>query len=179
MRIGYSCQLLRSHRFGVGNCIQQLALALARTRDQAEVVFYVHDPLGEAGEDPGAPAKGGCLRTFVIVAMVLTGVSLLGMAGLTAFAPWPCNLARAQSAAPYTGPLFITVAAGGGWDPTSFCDPKVNTPGEEIINHWADTSDVQQAGNIAYAPFAANQAFFEWKKHKKKPLIFSDQRTGN
>ena len=40
-------------------------------------------------------------------------------------------------AADYSGKLFVFVQADGGWDPTSFCDPKANTPGEKVINHWA------------------------------------------
>ena len=31
-------------------------------------------------------------------------------------------------AADYYGKLFVFVQADGGWDPTSFCDPKANTP---------------------------------------------------
>ena len=61
----------------------------------------------------------------------------------------------------HRGKLFVFVQADGGWDPTSFCDPKRNTPGEPVINHWAERDDIRQAGNIAYAPFAKNQAFFE------------------
>ena len=30
----------------------------------------------------------------------------------------------------YLGKLFVFVQADGGWDPTSFCDPKANTPDE-------------------------------------------------
>ena len=62
------------------------------------------------------------------------------------------------------------VQADGGWDPTSFCDPKPNTPGEPIINHWAERDEVRQAGNIAYAPFADNEAFFE-KYHDRMLVI--------
>ena len=65
------------------------------------------------------------------------------------------------NAADYLGKLFVFVQADGGWDPTSFCDPKTNTPGEWSINHWAERDEVRQAGNIPYAPFANNQAFFE------------------
>ena len=64
-------------------------------------------------------------------------------------------------AADYLGKLFVFVQADGGWDPTSFCDPKVNTPDERVINHWAERDEVRQAGNIPYAPFANNEAFFE------------------
>ena len=61
----------------------------------------------------------------------------------------------------YAGQLFMTLQVSGGWDVTSFCDPKMNIPGEEDINHWANSGEIQQTGNIQYAPFAGNAAFFE------------------
>lgn len=64
------------------------------------------------------------------------------------------------NAAGHLGKLFVFVQADGGWDPTSFCDPKANTAGEPVINHWAQYDDVRQAGNIPYAPFANNVDFF-------------------
>ena len=73
-------------------------------------------------------------------------------------------------AADYTGKFFAFVQAAGGWDPTSFCDPKVNTPGEPVINHWAVEDEIRQAGDIPYAPFASNEAFFE-KYHDQMLVI--------
>ena len=73
-------------------------------------------------------------------------------------------------AADYRGKLFVFVQADGGWDPTSFCDPKANTPGEPVINHWAERDEVRRAGNIAYAPFARNEPFFE-KYHRRMLVI--------
>ena len=73
-------------------------------------------------------------------------------------------------AADYLGKLFVFVQADGGWDPTSFCDPKANTPGEKVINHWAERDEIREAGNIAYAPFANNEAFFE-KYHQRMLVI--------
>ena len=84
---------------------------------------------------------------------------LLSMAGLGAVAPWSLKLASAAEA--YTGPFFVSLAAIGGWDVTSFCDPKVNQAGERTINSWANSASIKQVGNIAYAPVANNQAFFE------------------
>ncbi|MDE0265313.1 MAG: DUF1501 domain-containing protein [Bryobacterales bacterium] len=69
----------------------------------------------------------------------------------------------------YNGKLFVFVQATGGWDPTSFCDPKTNIAGEPIINHWAEAGEVRQAGNIRYAPFAKNQAFFD--KYYQRILV--------
>ena len=74
-------------------------------------------------------------------------------------------------AADYLGKLFVFVQADGGWDPTSFCDPKANTPGEKVINHWAERDEIREAGNIAYAPFANNEAFFE--KYYQRMLVIN------
>ena len=63
-------------------------------------------------------------------------------------------------AADFGGRFVVSLQAEGGWDPTSFCDPKENTPGELIINHWAETEGTRTAGNIPYAPFANNEALF-------------------
>ena len=74
-------------------------------------------------------------------------------------------------AADYRGKLFVFVQAAGGWDPTSFCDPKTNTPGEPVINNWAESAEIGQAGNIRYAPFARNRQFFE--KYYRRMLVIN------
>jgi len=79
------------------------------------------------------------------------------------------RLALAQAA--FNGPYWLFVEARGGWDPTSFCDPKgfgLGVNGD--INNY-DQNDIGQIGNIRYAPppnsFAndpnlfRNQDFFE------------------
>ena len=94
--------------------------------------------------------------------------TLLGLLAAVVAAPgFRLPLVNAQD---YRGKLFVFVQADGGWDPTSFCDPKSNTPGEPVINHWAQHDDIRQAGNIAYAPFAHNAAFFE-KYHSRMLVI--------
>ena len=75
------------------------------------------------------------------------------------------------NAADYDGKLFVFVQADGGWDPTSFCDPKTNTPGEKIINHWAENAEIRQAGNLFFADFANNAAFFE--KYYDRMLVIN------
>ena len=89
--------------------------------------------------------------------------SMLGMGTASGF-----RLPLAN-AADYLGKLFVFIQADGGWDPTSFCDPKTNTAGEPIINHWAEGGEIRQAGNIRYAPFAKNQAFFD--KYYQRMLV--------
>ena len=59
------------------------------------------------------------------------------------------KMAMAQQAG---GPYWLFVEADGGWDPTSFCDPKgfgLGVNGD--INNY-DQNDIGQAGNIRYAP---------------------------
>jgi len=84
---------------------------------------------------------------------------LLGFAGLSAAGPW--SLSSQALTSGYTGPFYVVIAATGGWDVTSFCDPKENIAGERTINNWADQENIAQVGNIRYAPVADNQAFFE------------------
>ena len=52
----------------------------------------------------------------------------------------------------HRGKLFVFVQADGGWDPTSFCDPKANTPGEPVINHWAERDEVRRIGAYPLRP---------------------------
>ena len=72
------------------------------------------------------------------------------------------RLALAQQA--FSGPYWLFIEANGGWDPTSFCDPKgfgLGVNGD--INNY-DQNDIGQAGNIRYAPppdsFATNTTLF-------------------
>ena len=69
------------------------------------------------------------------------------------------------------GKLYVFVQAQGGWDVTSFCDPKTNQPDEPVINHWAERDEPRQAGNIWYAPFADNETFFD--NHHDKMLVIN------
>jgi hypothetical protein len=85
----------------------------------------------------------------------------MGLAGLAVASPFP-RLRSASAADPYTGLFFVTIAAEGGWDVTSFCDPKENVTGETEINRWSRTLSTQTiAGSpITYAPFGLNSEFF-------------------
>ena len=75
------------------------------------------------------------------------------------------------NAADHEGKLFVFVQADGGWDPTSFCDPKTNTPGEKVINHWAESGEIGQTGNLFYADFGNNAEFFE--KYYERMLVIN------
>jgi len=50
------------------------------------------------------------------------------------------------------GPNWLLIEANGGWDPTSFCDPKGSGLGVNgDINNY-DQGDIGQVGNIRFAP---------------------------
>lgn len=71
----------------------------------------------------------------------------------------------------YTGRLLIQLQVEGGWDVSSYCDPKVNQPDAQIITNWSSANEIQQAGNIPFAPFANNAAFFE--KYYRDMLVIN------
>jgi len=56
----------------------------------------------------------------------------------------------------YNGPLWITIHAEGGWDPTSFCDPKgyngtADAENPERINNY-DRNNIRSINNFQVAP---------------------------
>jgi hypothetical protein len=75
----------------------------------------------------------------------------------------------------FSGKLLITFQVTGGWDVTSFCDPKKNVAGEKVITNWSNTADIGTAGNLRYAPFGNNKTFFE--KHYAKTLVINGVDT--
>ena len=97
-------------------------------------------------------------RRQILRALIAAGVAM----------PFRASFAQMDSSNVDKYCVFIQVR--GGWDPTSFCDPKLNQPGEPAINHWAEAGEIERAGNIAYAPFANNQTFFE-KYHQRMLVI--------
>ena len=98
-----------------------------------------------------------------------------------------CGNARlAFGQAAFSGPNWLFIEARGGWDPTSFCDPKgfgLGVNGD--INNY-DQNDIGQVGNIRYAPppdsFAndttlfKNQDFFE--AHFQRLLVINGINYG-
>lgn len=88
--------------------------------------------------------------------------------GSTAALPYSLHLNAQQ--VNYEGKFLVTIQAQGAWDTASFCDPKMNVAGELDINNWANSNEIQTAGNIQYAPFADNQAFFD-KYHRDMMVI--------
>ena len=94
------------------------------------------------------------------------------------------QMALAQQA--FNGPFWLFIEANGGWDPTSFCDPKgfgLGVNGD--INNY-DQNDIGQIGNLRYAPppdsFAndttmfRNQDFFE--AHYQRMVVINGINHG-
>lgn len=71
------------------------------------------------------------------------------------------HFGHADSYSPYEGRCVVSLTLNGGADPTQFCDPKTNTPGEKRINIWAERDQPRQAGSITFAPVGDNQWLFE------------------
>ena len=89
----------------------------------------------------------------------------------------PLGITRAKAATePYGGLFFVMVNAGGGWDPTSLCDPKgrVDEMETDPMNMYFK-DDILQSGNIRYAPVPGIQPFFE--KHYEKLLVVNGVDT--
>lgn len=105
---------------------------------------------------------------------LLKQTMLLGAASLL-----PLPRLYAAPFAGYSGRLLVTVQCDGGWDVTSFCDPKTNQPGEKEITQWSKSGDIRTAGNIRYAPYANNQSFFE--NHYQDMLVINgvDMQTNS
>ncbi len=84
-------------------------------------------------------------------------LQLAGAAGLTGL--WP-RAARA-GAAPYEGPFYVLVQAGGGWDTTMLCDPKGQVTEDDIdpVNHFF-VDEIEEVGPFRLAPVGIS-AFFE------------------
>src|SRR5690242_18566290 len=80
-------------------------------------------------------------------------LKIAGLAGLAVMAPVGL---REGDAAPskYTGPFWIMLNAGGGWDPTMLCDPKGGIEGDRsTVNQAYTAKDIPPpAGALSYAP---------------------------
>jgi hypothetical protein len=75
---------------------------------------------------------------------------------------------------PYNGVLYLFISAGGGWDPTSFCDPKGAAYAEDpdrMNNYLAEEIATAPGGVIRYAPVGGNAAFFD--KYADRLLVIN------
>lgn len=116
-------------------------------------------------------------------------LSLASLAGLAVASPdafgrdgRPDTITKKQTPLfeSYKGPLYIMVNAGGGWDPTSLCDPKgaKSMDDPDAMNRSYLTSDIGVTpSGIRYAPLGSmdNPKYFQefFEKHDKEMLIIN------
>jgi hypothetical protein len=80
----------------------------------------------------------------------------------------------------YKGPMFIMINAGGGWDPTSLCDPKgaASDMDPDAMNRTYLTKDIGTTpSGIRYAPLGSmdQPTYFKdfFEKNDKKRLVIN------
>ncbi len=101
-------------------------------------------------------------------------LKIAGLTGLAVMAPVGL---RPGSAAPgkYEGPFWITLDAGGGWDPTLLCDPKGGVADDKSsVNQSYTKGEIGSAGAFKYAPMGYTAAGVEVMTAKK----FFDKHHG-
>lgn len=112
-------------------------------------------------------------------------LKLAGLTGLSLSAG-PLTSLTGRGASAYAEgqqPLFLSVHAGGGWDPTSFCDPKGRSSESQPnpVNHFFvdDIGTPSASSPIRWAPMGQNDTFF--RAHYDKLLIINgvDTSTNN
>ncbi|WP_434417379.1 DUF1501 domain-containing protein [Nannocystis pusilla] len=113
---------------------------------------------------------------------------LMSLAGLAAVSPTVFagrgpgaikNPVLPPLAETYGGPLWVFLNAGGGWDPTSLCDPKGSKGPDdpEAMNRAFTFDQIDAAGNIKYPNIGtmesptAYQDFFQ--KHYKRLRVIN------
>lgn len=96
-------------------------------------------------------------------------LKLLGLTGLAAAAPASLWTRKSHAEGEkFGGPYWITIHAGGGWDPTCFCDPKGGVQDDKkSVNQSYTPEQIKQIGNFRYAPL-------NWISDDKE--VFSVQR---
>ena len=107
-----------------------------------------------------------------------------GLAGLTVASPFGFAPRGRAQATQYDGTFFVLINASGGYDPTSFCDPKgmLSEDEENPMNRSYMAGDIQTAGNIPFAPVGTTDAvgisnadFFN--RHSSKLLVVNGVDT--
>jgi uncharacterized protein (DUF1501 family) len=83
---------------------------------------------------------------------------------------------HAKSADKYEGPYYLMFHAGGGWDPTSFCDPKgaqslAEMETNDAMNKSYLAGEIADAGPFKVAPLPGIVEFFQ--KHSSRLMVIN------
>ncbi len=85
-------------------------------------------------------------------------LQLAGLTGLSLMLPWTrSSQAQAAGESTWGGPYFLHLHAGGGWDPTMFCDGKLTAGGSTPVYENRLATEITRVGNIP-VPSAAGAA---------------------
>jgi hypothetical protein len=90
---------------------------------------------------------------------------LAGAAGLAVATRPAVSLADGSDNGPWGGPLWVTLHAGGGWDPTLLCDPKgrLSATQTDPVNNSYRADQIVEVGGFRLAPVAGHvEVFTRW-----------------
>ncbi|MFT4705428.1 MAG: hypothetical protein ACI81R_003139 [Bradymonadia bacterium] len=84
---------------------------------------------------------------------------------------------QAFAEGPYEGPYWVTIHAGGGWDPTLLCDPKgrATEADPDPVNMFM-RDEIAEVGNFRVAPVEGHQEFFE--RHRERLMVINGIDAG-
>jgi hypothetical protein len=94
-----------------------------------------------------------------------TFLQLAGTAGLAVMARPGRSSADSTDGGPWTGPVWVTLHAGGGWDPTLLCDPKgkLSPTQTDSVNNSYRSDQIVEVGGFRLAPVAGHvDVFTRW-----------------
>lgn len=87
-------------------------------------------------------------------------VKLASLTGLSLMLPWAGSSEAKADQTTWGGPYFLHMHAGGGWDPTLFCDAKITAPGATPVYENKLVTAVTQVNGIPVPAASANGKFF-------------------
>jgi len=87
-------------------------------------------------------------------------VKLAGLTGITLMLPWGSERAARAEQTTWGGPYFLQMHAGGGWDPTLFCDGKLTAPGPTPVYENKLVTAVSAVNGIPVPAASATGKFF-------------------
>lgn len=87
-------------------------------------------------------------------------VKLAGLTGLSLFLPWAGSSEARADETTWGGPFFLHMHAGGGWDPTLFCDGKLTAPGVTPVYENKLVTAVSEVNGIPVPSASAGGKFF-------------------
>lgn len=86
-------------------------------------------------------------------------LKLAGLTSIAVLAPWASTKSASADEVVWGGPYFLHMHAGGGWDPTMFCDGKLTAPGATPEYENRLVTNVQDIAGIK-VPTATAQGKF-------------------